>query len=90
MPAVVKGLSETLRGARDLLKQVDVAKERLTTHVSDLSDAVSQVNEFTNQVQKATSEVRAVLGGLTNGAPADEPSDPPTQPAKTSDTTWSG
>lgn len=89
MPAVVKGLSDTLRGARELLKQVDVAKERLTTHVSELSDAVSQVNEFTNQVQKATSEVRAVLGGLTNGAPADEPSDPPTQ-TKSSDTTWSG
>lgn len=90
MTAAVKGLSETLRGARDLLKQVDVAKERLTTHVSELSDAVSQVNEFTNQVQKATSEVRAVLGGLTNGAPPDgEPADPPTPP-KTGDTTWSG
>lgn len=89
MPAVVKGLSDTLRGARDLLKQVDVAKERLTTHVSELSDAIRQVNEFTNQVQNATSEVRAVLGGLTNGAPADEPTDPPTPP-KSGDTTWTG
>lgn len=89
MAAEVKGLSDVLRDAKGILQQVNVAKDRLETHVGELSDALTQVNAFTNQVQKATSEMRAVLGAMTNGAPSDEPADPPTPP-KSGDTTWSG
>lgn len=72
MPAEVKSLSEVIRQAKAKLAQAPKVAEKLASNVSDLDQAMGMVDALADEIKTHTAEVRGLLGGMTNGPPADE------------------
>lgn len=69
MPAPITNLSETLKAAKASLARAPAVAQKLMGNVGELDAALQQVDSFSAEVAQNTAEVRALLGGMTNGGP---------------------
>lgn len=73
MPVQITGLSEVLRGAKEALAQVPAVTAKVAAEAKELVAAVADVDALANEMKAHTAEVRAVMGGITNGGPPLDP-----------------